>query len=197
MWIYGALIGALVLVGADMLIKQCVVAWLQPIGTFPIWEDVLHLTYHENTGAAFSFLSDGTRLLIAVTAAVLALMIAYLIIYKPKSRWLIVALSLIIAGGLGNMVDRVTLGYVIDYIDVRIINFAVFNFADCCAVVGTIMTMGYLLFSDVRSRRAAKAESSQAVAEPAADAEAVCEPAAEPDETADDAQAEPKEDDHA
>ena len=61
-----------------------------------------------------------------------------------KSNFLIWSVALVIAGGVGNLIDRIFRHFVIDYIEVRLINFAVFNFADCCVVIGTIMIVCYL-----------------------------------------------------
>lgn len=167
MLIYLSFACALLLVGADYGIKQLVVSQLKPIGSVPLWDGVLHLSYYQNTGAAFSILNDSTRLLIALTGAALAVIVCYMLFKKPNSRWLCASLALILGGGLGNLVDRVLLGYVIDYIDVRIIRFAVFNFADMCAVCGTIMVMAYLIFVDVIKLRMLRKEDERVAREAA------------------------------
>ena len=92
-------------------------------------ENVFHLTYRENTGAAFSILRDNVDLLIGLTGIVILVM-AYIFFYliKEKSHWLIlVSISFMFGGAIGNFIDRFRLGYVIDYFDFRLINFAVFN----------------------------------------------------------------------
>lgn len=160
MLIYFCLCGTLFLTVVDYFLKQLVVAYLKPVGSYQLWPGVLHLTYHQNTGAAFSILSDSTRLLIALTSAAIALIVAYMVVKKPKSRWVCVSLMLILAGGLGNLVDRVLLGYVVDYIDFTLIHFAVFNFADMCAVCGTIMLACYFVFEDLFVARRGKKESN-------------------------------------
>ena len=161
MLIYLCLGGAVLLTAADFFLKRLVVQFLAPVGSVHLWPGVLHLTYHQNTGAAFSILSDSTRLLIALTSAAIALIVAYMLVRRPKGRWLCVSLMLIVAGGLGNLIDRVLLGYVVDYIDFTLINFAVFNFADICAVCGTIMLAGYFVFEDFIAARRKKAGTPQ------------------------------------
>ena len=171
MLIYLCLGGAVLLTAADYFFKQLVVEYLKPIGSYQLWPGVLHLTYHQNTGAAFSILSDSTRLLIALTSAAIALIVAYMLVKKPKSRWVCAALMLILAGGLGNLIDRVLLGYVVDYIDFTLINFAVFNFADMCAVCGTIMLACYFVFEDVFLAKRRHAQETSKAAQSSASAE--------------------------
>lgn len=167
-----SLAAAALLVGVDWLLKQLAIQYLSPVTTLPIWDGVLHLTYHENTGAAFSILRGHTELLVAVTAVALVAIVVFLLVKKPKSRFLVCSLALILAGGVGNLIDRLTQGFVVDYIDFRLIHFPVFNFADCCAVIGTILLIGYLFFHDIyqvyRAKRAPQPEAAEE--EPSTDA---------------------------
>ena len=122
--------------------------------TLPLIPDVFHLTYLQNDSMVFGFLgglSDEAKgvlmvVLSVVTAAVLIGITIFLFTKRVKSKFLIFSLALIIGGGIGNLIDRVFRHYVIDYLDFRLINFSVFNFADCCVVVGTIFVMIYILF---------------------------------------------------
>ena len=109
-------------------------------------KDVLYFTYVENRGAAFGILQNHRWVFIAITIIVIALIIAYVFIKKPKKKIELVSLSLICGGGIGNMIDRISLSYVIDFIDFRIINFPVFNVADCAVVIGCGLLSLYLLF---------------------------------------------------
>lgn len=137
------------MVGIDYFIKLWVVQYLKPIGTFPVIQDVLHFTYHENDGAAFSILSGHQEFLIGITSIALFGIFLYLLVRRPKSKLLVISLCLILSGGVGNLIDRITQGYVVDYVDFRLIHFAVFNFADCCAVIGTGLLIFYFLWTDV------------------------------------------------
>ncbi len=142
-----ALLYALGIVVIDQIIKIIAIKHLAPISTFPIIKDVLHLTYVENRGAAFGIFQNQKWFLIGVTGIFLVVMLILLIKKKfSSSKLLVFTMASIIAGGIGNLIDRVFRGFVVDYIDFRLINFAVFNFADCCVVVGTFFLFFFLLF---------------------------------------------------
>lgn len=148
MFVYLCLaIGALLVV-VDQGIKYWAVEVLQPISTIPLIQDVLHLTYRENKGAAFSVLEGKTTFLMIITSVMLLAMLYLLLKKKIDQPTLIVAFTLIISGGIGNLLDRAFRpgGIVVDYIDFRLINFAVFNFADICVVTGTCLFALYVLF---------------------------------------------------
>lgn len=151
-----------ILVGFDQLFKNLAIKHLLelPGNTLPLIDDFLHLTYVENRGAAFSLLSGSGTFLIVISAIVVVVMLFVLLSKKVTSKLLCCTLGLIIAGGLGNLIDRIFRGFVVDYIDLRVINFAVFNFADCCVVIGTIILMAYIIFVDFAgSRKRAKLAS--------------------------------------
>ena len=113
--------------------------------SFPLWKDVLHFTYYRNEGAAFGSLKDHRWVfMVFSTIAIIGLTI-YLFKYRPKSKFVQITLAMIIGGGIGNMIDRIFLGYVIDFVDFTLINFAIFNMADAFITVGAFMLMGYLL----------------------------------------------------
>ncbi len=119
---------------------------------------LLKFYYTTNTGSAFSFLGDkewAMPMFIALTFVVLAVILGYVVytIVKKKqlSKWLLVAISLVVAGAIGNLVDRISFGYVRDFIFVFYntkIFTAIFNVADIALVVGVIMICFYLLFLD-------------------------------------------------
>ncbi len=136
----------LLIVLVDQIAKYFVCADLQPLGTVPVVEGVFHWTYAENTGAAFSMLRGQTVLLTVLPMAV-CLVLAYLLIRKrvdhPLGFW---ALVMILGGAVGNLIDRIVRGFVVDFIDVRIINFAIFNVADIFVTVGAGLLIVYLIF---------------------------------------------------
>lgn len=160
---YIGLLIAAVLVGIDRLTKWLVTSNMELKDSIHIIEiggrEVLNLTYYTNDGAAFSKFEGQTGLLIAVTSAVLAVMIAMLLFKKVKRTPFIIAFSMVIGGGAGNLIDRIfNNGLVVDFIDFRIINFAVFNFADICAVCGAILILLLLTrdeFLEKKKKRAA------------------------------------------
>ena len=138
---YLALLLSAVLALVDQLLKLLVKAELAPIGELPLLDGVLHLTYVENRGMAFGMMQGQKWLLIWVTALVLLVLIAGIIMGKIRKPATLFTTAVIIGGGIGNLIDRVYRGYVVDYIDVRIINFAVFNFADICVTCGTAVLL--------------------------------------------------------
>src|SRR5699024_11866018 len=95
---------------------------------------VFHLTYVQNFGAAFNTMNNQRLLLVVLTSAVLLVIFVLLLLGKLRSPWMVVSWSLILAGGAGNLIDRLFRegGYVVDLFDFRLINFPVFNVADIC-----------------------------------------------------------------
>jgi signal peptidase II len=105
------------------------------------------LTYARNTGAAFSILRDKQAFLILVTAIVVGALIYYLIkILKTGEVAFKLSLAIIIGGALGNLIDRVRLNYVTDFLDFTLINYPIFNLADVFVVSGVVMLSYMLLF---------------------------------------------------
>lgn len=123
----------------DQVSKYLSVQFLEPIGTFPIIENVLHLSYVENRGAAFGILSEHRWVFMVISIIGIGALAAWLAAAKPKSKWIRVGVSFVIGGGIGNMIDRIILGYVVDMIDCRFINFYVFNVADSFVCIGCAM----------------------------------------------------------
>ncbi len=146
-----------VLTAIDRLIKFFVERDLQPVGEKSFIDGFIGWQYVRNTGAAFGAFSDNTALLSVFTGIVIVAGIAVLLSGRIKSKFCQVCAVLIIAGGLGNLIDRVMLGYVIDYIEVQFVSFAVFNFADILVTCGSFMLMGYMLYDIYRERKQAKA----------------------------------------
>ncbi len=109
--------------------------------------DILHLRYIENDGSAFSSFSGQRVLLLVVTGISMVVCIYLLIRYAQKRPLLFWSLTMIIGGGIGNMIDRIFRdGRVVDYLDVQLFDFAIFNFADCFVTVGTALLFVYILF---------------------------------------------------
>ncbi|MBN2898912.1 MAG: signal peptidase II [Clostridia bacterium] len=121
---------------------------LTKVDTIPVIQNVFHMTYVENRGAAFSILNGRVGFLILFTGLVLVVLffLLFLGVKKEESKVLLMALTAIIGGAIGNIYDRAILGYVVDYFDFRLINFAVFNVADVFVVCGSILLGIYLIF---------------------------------------------------
>ena len=133
------------LVGLDQLVKYLVLQYIEPGAHVPFLPHVLELTYVQNTGAAFSIFSGHTWVLALISltmSAVLALAIWKGFFRHPVGK---VTLTLLLAGAVGNLIDRVFRGFVVDMFNVLFMNFAVFNVADICVVVGGIAAVAYYL----------------------------------------------------
>lgn len=138
----------LVMIAVDQVVKHWAFTVLQPQHTIPLIENVFHLTYIENRGAAFSmFASFDSRWIFVALAAVITLAICYALSKKlmqtALGSW---SLALIAAGAVGNAVDRVARGFVVDMFDFRLIHFPVFNVADIFICVGGVLFVIYFMF---------------------------------------------------
>lgn len=136
----------LILIIADQYTKHLAVRFIKPVGSVEVIKNILRFSYMENRGAAFGMLRDARWVFITVTVISVAAIVWWMVFRRPESRLLRVSLLLILSGALGNLIDRVVLGYVTDMIDVAFIDFPVFNFADCCVVVGAVLFAIYVLF---------------------------------------------------
>ena len=162
--IFGVLsvLAAAVLVGVDQLIKRWATAVLLPKTAMTLIPGVLELRYFLNDGMAFSMLAGKQKLLIAVTSLML-LGVLWMFFARKLTPLERVAWTLVLGGGIGNLIDRIFRdGLVVDYLDVKLFHFAVFNFADCCVVVGVVLLAWYLLFGERRQKPAEKQESKNA-----------------------------------
>jgi signal peptidase II len=121
----------------DIITKQAVVRNLHLLQTFPLIPNVLHFTYIRNNGAAFS-LFQGHEWLRWLSLIVSLILIAIGIFRSFSNIWEQVGFGLILAGAAGNGIDRLFFGSVVDFIDIRLINFAVFNWADASINIGII-----------------------------------------------------------
>ena len=148
-------------IGLDQLTKWLTVVNLEEYESFPVWQDVFHFTYVKNTGMAFGMLKDHRWVFMVFSTIAIIALIIYLFRFRPESRWMQVSMAMIIGGGIGNMIDRVFLGYVVDFIDVTLINFAVFNIADSFVCIGAgimILCLVLDLIKEIKLEKAKKAE---------------------------------------
>ena len=147
-----SLIVGAVLVIIDQIIKYFVSAYLQPVGSVSVIDNIFSLTYVENKGVAFGMFSDMRWIFVVLTSILLVIIIFYMFKKRPKGKFFYVCAALIIGGGIGNLIDRIFYGYVIDYLSLSFFP-PVCNFADYCITAGTIMLVIYLLFfSDILDR---------------------------------------------
>lgn len=141
------LLATAVLVGIDQLTKYLVTSNMQLGQSIPVIDGVFELLYHRNPGAAFGILPNQRWIFITFTFIVMVVILVILMSGKfRKYKLANVAGVLILAGGIGNMIDRLAYGYVVDFLYVKLINFPIFNFADCCVVIGAALLLVAFLF---------------------------------------------------
>ena len=163
--LYCVLIVFMVLIAVlDQVVKALVSARI-PLGeTVRVLPGVVHLTNVHNAGAAFSMLQGGRWLFALVCVAGLAVTV---VLIKKKiltSRFELWCLAAIFGGGIGNLIDRIRLGYVVDMIEVEFVKFAVFNVADCFITCGAIALFAYMLFFDKSDKKDKKETSDDPAA---------------------------------
>ena len=140
------MIGLAVLFAAvDQILKLLVVQFLKPVGTVALIPGLLNLTYVENRGAAFGMLSNQRWLFIVLTCLLMLVVFFLLFRYQNHTILTFLACGLILGGGVGNLIDRIWMGYVVDYISVSFFP-PVFNFADCAVVIGTALFVIHVIF---------------------------------------------------
>lgn len=132
---------------ADQISKYFVVDLLKPIHQTQLIEGVLNFTYVENTGAAFGSFSENRAVFMCFSVLIIAVLSFAVYKFHGKNKLFDVCLGLILGGGVGNMIDRVRLGYVVDFIDFCAFDFwkYVFNIADSAVVVGCILAIVFVL----------------------------------------------------
>ncbi len=151
-----ALICMAALVAVDQLTKHWVIANFAVGETLPIWEGVLNFTYVRNDGAVFGSLAGKGYIFNTVTVLIVLAGIAMILLKKIEPKLLLTAATLVVAGGIGNLIDRFRFSYVVDFIDVRCFGRLwtwVFNFADCCVVIGCLLILCYYTIDLIRDYR--------------------------------------------
>ena len=147
------LIAAAVIV-FDRVVKKLVVSNMVPWETIPVIEDIFHFTYVQNRGAAFSMWQG--QWIILIGFPIVAIMVGLVLIYLKRDKWdklMLTSVAMICGGGLGNLIDRIMLGYVVDLFDFRV--FPVFNIADIFICVGCgLMILDVLFFERKNSSNA-------------------------------------------
>lgn len=134
---------SIILLIIDQISKLLVVKLIDINSSIKLIKNFFYLTYTHNTGAAFSILTGQRVLLILVAIVILIVIFNYLRKNKVEGKIDILAFSLIIGGSLGNLLDRIVRGYVVDFLDFKIFgyNFPVFNLADTFIVIGVFLLL--------------------------------------------------------
>lgn len=147
--IYALIIIALLAV--DQISKLLVLNYLPQVSTVPIIGDIFHLTYVENRGAAFG-LFQNNQIVFVIIASLAAIYGIYYLCTKKVHIVGRIGIMMLISGALGNLIDRLRLGYVVDFLDFRIVWQYVFNIADVFVVVGTILLCIYILIFESKEK---------------------------------------------
>ncbi len=151
------------LIGADQLIKLLVIEYLKPIQYIDALEGILRFRYVENTGAIFGSFAAHTAFLTVFSVILLGVTIFFLIKNRNQNKLVKFCLLFMISGGIGNIIDRIRLHYVVDYIEPLFVDFAVFNFADCLITVGAFLLIFYLIFDLVKDSKKNKESVSEGI----------------------------------
>ena len=146
------------LVGIDQAIKLWAIQYLAPVEAITVIPHVVELRFVLNQGMAFSLLSGKQLFLIVATSAALLLVAYWLFFRSRNNRLQQAALILVLGGGIGNLIDRVLNGEVVDYINLLFMRFAVFNFADICVCVGVALWVLVIFLDEVHADDAASKE---------------------------------------
>ncbi len=138
----------IILTAIDQIIKYFITTNMEIYKSVKVIPNFFYLTYVKNDGAAFSMFSGSRIFLIIIAFLVLIILIRSIIMDKKIMKMDIISYSLILSGIIGNLIDRIIIGKVIDYIDLYIIgyNTPIFNFSDICIVLGGIIILYNLIF---------------------------------------------------
>lgn len=153
--IYYYLIAIIVII-IDQFTKYLVVQNMTLGESIPLIDGLLYFTSHRNEGAAFGILQGQMGLFYVATIIVIAIIVYFIHKEVKGNRFLGITLGIILGGAIGNFIDRVLLGHVVDFIDVYIFtyNFPIFNIADSALVIGVILLIIYVFLEEKKQRKA-------------------------------------------
>lgn len=146
-------------VAIDQLTKYLAVTALAPDGSVDVIRGVFRFTYVENRGAAFGSLTDSRWVFLVSSTVLIIAVAAFVVLRRPKNKLFLISLALVVGGGIGNMIDRLRLGFVVDFLDFCAFPELwrwVFNAADVFVCVGApiAVIMYYRLYGDDKSAKA-------------------------------------------
>ncbi len=127
--------------------------------SIPLLTDVFHITFIKNPGASFGFMDEvgwARWFFIAVTVILIAAIILYTAKTKEKNKLYLTAVTFIIGGGIGNLIDRIIKGEVVDFLHFKAIEFPIFNIADCFVVVGVGLMIIYCIKAEIKEKEMKK-----------------------------------------
>ena len=155
-----SVISIVLLVLADQIIKLFVDMYLKPVGSVPVIYKILQLSYYENDGAMMGMMSGKTVTMTVL--AVICLGVIAFVIFSGKVKFGVdyCCIVLMMSGGLGNIIDRIFRGYVIDYIEVLFVDFYIFNFADCLVTCAAILMICNQIYEIAKEQNAKKEKAA-------------------------------------
>ena len=140
----------LIVIG-DQLTKGLIQQSMVLNQSIPVWDGIFSITYIHNTGAAFSMLAGKTQVLALFQVIIIGVILGYYILKGRRSHPLLrISLAMIVAGGIGNLIDRLTLGYVVDFLDIHF--WPIFNVADIGVSAGCVLLAGYVFFIEGKEK---------------------------------------------
>ena len=152
----------LVMVAVDQLTKLMIVWWLPKDQThITVIPGLIDFVFTENPGAAFGLFADHRWVFMTLTAVTLVVLLGLYWFRGVHTRLAVAAVMMIIAGGIGNMIDRIVRGVVIDFINFSFITFPVFNIADCLVVIGCGMLIVHLILDSIRESNNKREDASK------------------------------------
>lgn len=146
---------SVVMIAVDQVLKVWATAALAPIGQADLIPGFLGLQYVLNDGMAFSMFAGARWLLVVVTAIALVLLVGYVVVKKPTGLFFW-ACACLFAGGVGNLIDRIRTGLVVDYLAFQFVSFPVFNFADILVTTGAGLLLLWAVLDTIQERKKAK-----------------------------------------
>lgn len=156
-------------VALDQITKAIVVANMELFQELPFLPGFLRLYYTENTGAAFSMLSNHRWVFLLFSIVAMGVIVWLLAKYHRRHPLLAISLASVLGGGIGNLIDRTLHGSVVDFLDFQFVNFAVFNVADIFVTCGSVALAVYIIFVEPRVEKRLKADAVASAEEPSDD----------------------------
>ena len=163
----GAIISLSVVIAGvllDLFTKLAVMKNMALGQSIPLLKDVLHITYVQNKGAAFGSFADKRWVFMSVSTALIVVLIAIILLWEKANPLFYTSVSLILAGGIGNMIDRIAYGYVVDFIDFCAFPSLwqwVFNGADSFVCVGAGMLILWYILEEIKNAKKEKSETKE------------------------------------
>ena len=154
------ILAVVILTAIDQIIKFFIENSLKPNGIKVLIPNVLQLHYSENDGAMMGFMKGKTTVMIIAALIILLVLLVIVFSKKIKFGFLYCCLIAIVSGGLGNIIDRIFRGYVVDYIEALFVDFYIFNFADCLVTVGAFLIIIYEIYDLIKESKQKKVKQN-------------------------------------